>query len=106
MTALPEAAQRFIDATNDEDRAALVGAFIESASVDDFGRVFTGPDEIGAWSDAENIGTHNRIRVLQVTAASDSVIAAISVSGDGYNGEGSFTFRLEGDRIRELIIRG
>lgn len=102
---LPEAAQRFIDATNNEDRRALIAAFTPAGSVDDFGRVFTGPDEIAAWSDAENIGTHNRIRVNSSRETGDAVVAEISVSGSGYNGDGSFTFRFEDGLIRELVIR-
>ena len=103
---LSVAARRFIEATNAEDRDALVDAFTATGTVDDFGRTFVGADEIGGWSDAENIGTHNRIRVHQVTGTPEVVHAEISVTGSGYNGTGTLTFHLDGDLIEELVIRG
>jgi hypothetical protein len=103
---LPAAAQRFIDATNTEDRAALIGAFTPTGTVDDFGRTFTGPGEIGAWSDRENIGTHNRITVQRVTETDELILADITVTGAGYNGGGVFAFQLDGNLIQGLTIRG
>lgn len=104
---LPAAAQEFVDATNGEDRAAMLAAFCADGVVEDFGRVFTGPDEIGAWSDRENIGTHNRIAVRGVRIAHQAAYADISVAGDGYNGTGTFEFRLASDgRIQRLVITG
>lgn len=52
-----------IEATNAEDTEAFIAAFAEDAVVDDFRHWFVGRDEIVAWSDNENIGTHNRIEV-------------------------------------------
>lgn len=103
---LPEPAQRFIDATNSEDRAGLLAAFAPDAVLDDFGRVFTGLSAIGSWSDAENIGTHNRIAVHRVTGTADATLADISVTGAGYNGPGTFLFHLRGAQIQGLTIRG
>jgi hypothetical protein len=103
---LPAAAQRFIDATNAEDRAALLGAFTPTGTVDDFGRTFTGPGEIGTWSDRENIGTHNRITVQRVTETDELILAHITVTGAGYNGDGTFAFQLDGNLIQGLTIRG
>lgn len=104
---LPSAAQRFIDATNAEDRAGLLAAFAENGVVDDFGRVFTGHVQIGGWSDQENIGTHNRITVQRVTDSGDTTLADITVTGDGYNGGGTFAFTFTPDGlISNLTIRG
>lgn len=105
--ALPSAAQQFIDATSAEDRASLVAAFARNGTVDDFGRIFTGADAIGTWSDRENIGTHNRITVRGVTERADVTTADIAVSGDGYNGPGTFAFHFDEDGlIQDLIVRG
>lgn len=108
MTAegLPPAAQQFIGATNAEDRTALLAAFAETGTVDDFGRTFTGPQAIGAWSDRENIGTHSRITVDRVSPTDDGVTAGIAVTGSGYNGTGSFEFQLADGLIQRLTIRG
>lgn len=89
---LPTAAQRFIDATNAEDRAGLLAAFAENGTVDDFGRLVTGHAQIGGWSDRENIGTHNRITVRRVTDTADTTLADITVVGGGYDGGGTFAF--------------
>lgn len=51
------------EATNAEDTGAFIAAFAEDAVVDYFGHWCVGRDEIAAWSDNENIGTHNRIEV-------------------------------------------
>lgn len=72
---LPEAAQRFIDATNAEDRDRLVAAFTTNAVVDDFGRTFVGPRRIQEWSDQEHIGTKNRITLSQVIDNGDLSLA-------------------------------
>jgi hypothetical protein len=104
---LPAAAQRFVDATNAEDRAGLLATFAEDGSIDDFGRVFTGHARIGGWSDRENIGTHNRITVRRVTEDGDVTAADITVTGDGYNGGGTFAFTFTTDGLIDtLTIRG
>lgn len=103
---LPSAAQRFIDATNAEDRAGLLAAFAGNGVVDDFGRVFTGRAQIGRWSDRENIGTHNRITVQRLTTSGETTLADITVTGDGYNGDGTFGFTFTPDElISNLTIR-
>lgn len=109
MTAheLPAAAQQFIDGTNAEDRATMLAAFADDGEVDDFGRTFVGSTGIGGWSDRENIGTHNRISVQRVVESNGILSAAITVTGTGYNGPGTFEFHLAPDgRIRQLVIRG
>jgi len=103
---LPAPAQRFIDATNSENLEELLDTFTPDGFVKDFGRVFTGRDEIKRWSDAEHIGTHNRITVTSVTNHGDHAVARISVSGEGYNGPGSFDFTVTGDELRSLVISG
>jgi hypothetical protein len=77
-----------------------------TATVDDFGRTFTGPSEIDEWSNRENIGTHNRITVQRFTKTNGLILADITVTGAGYNGSGTFAFQLAGNLIQELTIRG
>ena len=109
MTAqeLPAAAQQFIDGTNAEDRETMLGAFTQDGEVVDFGRTFVGPAGIGGWSDRENIGTHNRISIQRVVESNGVFSAAITVTGKGYNGRGTFEFHLAtSGRIQRLIITG
>ncbi|HLT61967.1 MAG TPA: nuclear transport factor 2 family protein, partial [Microlunatus sp.] len=65
MTAptVPEPIAGFIDAVNRHDEQAFLDAFTPDGSVDDWGRVFTGRDEIKAWSDNEFIGARGTLAV-------------------------------------------
>lgn len=103
---LPPAVRRMLDATNSEDSEAFLASFSADAVVDDFGRTFSGHDEIARWNAQEHIGTHNRIRVEAARATDDGVVLDIQVSGQGYNGGGTFDIRLRDDTIRSLVIRG
>jgi hypothetical protein len=41
-----------------------------------------------------------------VERSGDEIRVGVSVSGDGYNGGGAFTFVLAGDRIARMVITG
>jgi ketosteroid isomerase-like protein len=101
---LPPPIGAMIDATNNEDREALVRAFAEDAVLVDFGRTFAGRASIAQWDDDENIGTHNRIRVTEVSHEGSTTTVGIVVTGSGYNGPGTFVFELGGDHILRLTI--
>jgi len=70
MTAptVPEPIAGFIDAVNRHDEQAFLDAFTPDGSVDDWGRVFTGRDEIKAWSDNEFIGARGTLADEEVGA--------------------------------------
>ena len=104
-TELDPATRRMIEATNAEDREAFLAAFAEDAVVDDFGRRFEGKAEISAWNDQENIGTRNRIEVTGVSPDGNGIIVSVQVSGDGYNGGGTFAIRSGDGAIRSMVIR-
>jgi hypothetical protein len=95
---------RFVDATNREDRAALLDAFAPDGALNDNGREFAGREAIGRWSDQEHIGTHNRLVVTDVARSGGKVVVGVDVSGQGFNGHGVFTITLEGERIGRLDI--
>ena len=103
---LPAPVSRVIEATNAGDSTAFVEAFTEDGFVDDWGRMFTGPEEIGRWNEAENIGVHARFAVQEVTVDADTVIARLAVTGGGFNGPSTLTFELAGDRVRSMRITG
>jgi ketosteroid isomerase-like protein len=98
--------REMIEATNAEDRDRLLAAFAPDAVLVDFGRRFVGREEIGGWSDLENIGTHNRITATNISPSSEEVEVEIEVTGDGYNGTGLLSFALDGDQITTLQITG
>jgi ketosteroid isomerase-like protein len=101
---LPAAVSRLIEATNAGDAAAFVAAFTEDGVVDDWGRRFEGPAEIGRWTEAENTGVHSQFRVQEAGVDGDTVTARLAVSGGGYNGVSTFTFEVVGDRVRSMRI--
>jgi len=98
--------RQMLDATNSADDAAFLDAFTEDATIDDWGRTFTGRDEIAGWNDRENIGVHSQIEATSVERHGEQIVVGVQVTGDGYNGGGAFTFTLAGDRIARMVITG
>jgi len=95
------------DATNAGDSAAFVAAFADDAVLIDWGREFHGPTEIARWNDNENIGVQSQIAVTGFEpSASGSIVVGVQVSGNGYNGGGSFEFDVAGGKIIRMQIRG
>jgi SnoaL-like domain len=103
---LEPAIRQLIDATNAADDEAFLDAFADDATIDDWGRTFTGRVEIAGWNDRENIGVHSHIEATSVERRGDEIVVGVEVSGDGYNGGGAFTFTLAGDRIGRMVISG
>jgi hypothetical protein len=95
-----------LDATNAEDRAAFLDAFTDDGVVDDWGRRFAGRERIAEWDAGENIGVHSRIEATSVRRTGDTVEFGVRVTGDGYNGGGTFTAELRDGRVALLQIRG
>lgn len=93
-----------IDATNRGDSEAVVAAFAPDAVLNDWGRTFTGREEIGRWDRDENTGTQNQIQVTSVAHRGEALKVGISVSGGGFNGDGSFTFEIKDGLISHLTI--
>ncbi|WP_123701848.1 hypothetical protein [Curtobacterium sp. PhB130] len=60
--------------------------------------------DITRWSDQQHIGTHNRVEVLTVMNTATATIVRVRVSGNGFNGDGTFVFKFRADRIQELTI--
>jgi hypothetical protein len=107
MNELEPAIQQVFDATNRADSTAFVDAFAADGTIDDWGRTFTGPEAIASWNANENIGVHAHIEPGEVTREGDAIKVAVTVSGDGYNGGGAFTFTLAPDgKVARMVITG
>jgi hypothetical protein len=106
MAELDPPIQAMFDATNAGDSDAFLAAFAEDAVLIDWGRTFTGHDQIAGWNANENIGVQSHIETTGVQREGDDVIVGVNVSGNGYNGGGSFAFRTAGGRITRMEIRG
>jgi len=103
---VPAAIQAFVDATNAGDSDAFVAAFTPDATLDDWGRSFSGRDGVRSWDGTDNIGVQSHFKLLHVTAGSGDgeYVANLRVSGNGYNGTGPMTFRLRDGLIGDLRI--
>jgi hypothetical protein len=107
MTHLEPAIQQVFDATNRADSDAFVDAFAADGTIDDWGRTFTGHEAIATWNANENIGVHAHIEPGEVTRDGDAIKVGVTVTGDGYNGGGAFTFTLApSGKVARMVITG
>lgn len=100
----PAAVQRMIDATNAGDTEAFLASFAPDAHLEDWGRGFTGRDEIASWNRTDNIGKHAHFEALASTGTDQHAVVTIEVTGGGYNGTGDIVFETSGDLITRMII--
>ena len=94
------------EATNRGDSEGFLAAFADDAVLVDWGRVFTGKEEIARWDANENIGVESHIEATAVSREGSTWVVAIQVTGKGYNGGGTFAFETEDGLIRRVEIRG
>ena len=52
------------------------------------------------------MGASSHIEVTGFEQRDGSYVWSIQVTGNGYNGGGSMTFTLDGDRISRVVIAG
>ena len=104
--ALPQAVADFFAATNTDDRGRFVAAFADDAVLDDWGHLYAGKDAIAGWNETDNMGVSSRIDVTGFDERDGAYVVSIQVTGNGYNGGGSMTFTLDGDRISRVVITG
>lgn len=104
--ALPGPIQAFVDATNAADTDAFLATFTPDAVLDDWGRVFSGREEIGQWNQTDNIGKQTRFEVISTATGPDpgSHVVTLRVGGNGHNGTGPITFRVRDDLISGVVI--
>ena len=101
----PPAVLRLVEATNSGDNAGFLGAFTADGVVDDWGREFHGREAISGWNDNENIGVQSHFTIHEVMEDGAAYATSVTVTGNGYNGGGTFTFLLDGDRVSRFTIR-
>lgn len=96
---------RLIDATNAGDVECFLDAFTFDGMVDDWGREFTGRDEIREWSDAEFLGKQVTLEVRDVAVTGSGVVLVAQVGGNGFNGPSTFTFTADANKVLKMSIR-
>lgn len=106
VTELPGAIRAFIDATNRGDTEAFVAAFAPDASLNDWGREFTGHDGIRSGNRTDNIGVRAHFELVGIEPGDGpgAYTVTLTVAGDGYNGTGPMRFELRDDVISRLTI--
>lgn len=102
---VPEPVASFVDAVNRHDETAFLDAFTAEGAVDDWGRVFTGRDEIKAWSDREFIGATGTLTPEEVTTEGGTVTVVGDWRSSHANGRSSFAFEVDGDLVTRMTIR-
>ena len=102
--AVPGPIRRFFDATNAGDTDSFLDAFAPDAVLTDCGRDFSGRDEIARWNETDNIGAKSRLALLDIAPEGDVFRAQVAVDGEGFNGEGTMTFTVDGEFIGRLVI--
>ena len=106
MPDVPPPLDAFITAVNSQDEKAFLATFTFDGFVDDWGRVFTGREEIKGWSDNEFLGAQGTLTVEEVTSAADGRITVVGDWRSSHaNGRSAFTFRTVGDQIESMEIR-
>ena len=102
---LPTTVRDFIDTVNRHDQEGFLDAFTGDASVDDWGRSFTGRDAIKAWSDGEFIGAEGTMTVTDTSVDGDTVTVIADWRSNHANGLSKFVFEVDGDKLRSMTIR-
>lgn len=104
---MPPAIRAFVDATNRGDSEAFVAAFSADAYLNDWGREFHGHDGVASWNETDNIGTqaHFAVHGIRPGRLERQYLVTVTVTGNGYNGPGTFTFQLdEAGLIARFVI--
>lgn len=103
---IPEPVASFIETVNRHDDDGFLAAFVDGGTVDDWGRTFTGRDEIKAWSDREFIGSQGVLTVEEVTVSDDAQVIVVGDWRSNHaNGRSKFVFDVAGDKLARMTIR-
>jgi ketosteroid isomerase-like protein len=103
---LPKPIRAFVDATNAGDTDAFLAAFASDATLDDWGRAFSGRQGIASWNETDNIGKHAHFDPVDCNPGPepDTFVVTLTVSGGGFNGTGPMTFTVRDDHIERVVI--
>lgn len=90
---VPAIVREALEGANLHDTNRFLRCFAADGAVDDWGRVFTGHEQIRRWSDAEFIGKNVLLSDLRFATDDDGhTVVHATVGGDGYTGPSAFTF--------------
>lgn len=101
---IPEPVATFLDRVNTHDEQAFLDAFTDSGVVDDWGRIFTGRQEIKAWSDKEFIGSRGTLSIEEVEVEGDTVTVIGDWRSNYANGRSKFIFETNSEKLAKMTI--
>src|SRR5690625_7952930 len=101
---IPEPVASFSEAVNRHDEAAFLDAFTSNGTVDDWGRVFTGRDEIKRWSEKEFIGSRGTLAVEELDLAGVTSTVVGDWRSHYAKRRSKFDFGLHGDKLTNMTI--
>lgn len=101
---LPPPVQRFIDAVNAGDTDGFLAAFSGTGVVDDWGRVFTGREQIRGWSDTEFVGANGMLTPTAITPGDGEVTVDGDWTSTHFNGPSRFVFSYDDDGVTKMVI--
>lgn len=102
---LPAAITLFRDRVNAGDTEGVLALFPDDGVVEDWGRRFAGHAAIRGWSDKELVGAKGTLTITRLVLSDGNKVAVDTEwKSSFFTGPGRFTFTLEGDRIREMVI--
>ena len=85
--------------------AQALDAFTDTGIVDDFGRVFSGREDIAQWSEREFIGANGTLTPETVSIDDDAIRIVADWRSSRANGRTLFSFVVDGDRLAAMVIR-
>lgn len=102
----PSPIAQFIATTNAGDSDAFVALFSEDGTLDDWGRISHGHENVRQWDRTDNIGKRSRFELVSIVEESlpETYLVHLRVTGHGFNGVSPFRFTLRGNLIQHVVI--
>lgn len=101
---IPAAVRRVVDAINEADTDAFVGAFAPDGLVDDWGRVLRGHEGVREWAASDAIGAGARMTVLEARTEGDVTEIRFTWVSRVFTGESTAFVTVDGDRVASFRI--
>lgn len=102
--ALPDPVRAVVDAINAADTDAFVDAFTPTGSVNDWGRVLTGPSGVRSWAESDAIGAGATMTVLEATTDGDITTLFFDWRSRVFNGTSHAIVTVVDDKVDSFRI--
>src|SRR5690625_3407840 len=103
---IPEPVASFLERVNAHAEQAFLDACTAAGAAADWGRTFTGREQLKPWSAKEVTGARGTLAVEEVAGAEGTATVVGGWRSNYANGRSRFVFDLDGDKLAKLTIRG